>query len=93
MRKEYSSDITRAQFQVIKPLLEGVKKRTAPRKYDLYDIYCAIAYVIKQGCTWKDLPHDFPKHGSVFYYFQQWSKLRKNGKSILDQAQKKSSKS
>jgi len=90
MRKAYSTDITRSQFQAIKPLLESAKKVTAPRKYDLYDIFCAIAYVVKYDCPWNEIPHDFPKWQSVFYYFQQWSKPKRKGASLLEQAQKKS---
>ena len=38
MRRSYPSDITREQFEVIRPILERAAKRTHPRKYDLYDI-------------------------------------------------------
>ena len=47
MRKSYPSDITREQFEVIRP----VKKTTHPRKYDLYDIFCAVLYLVKEGCS------------------------------------------
>jgi hypothetical protein len=49
----YPSDISREQFGVIKPALENVKRKTAPRKMDLYDIFCAILflYLQKSGCT------------------------------------------
>ena len=40
-------------------------KRTHPRKYDLYDIFCAILYLIKEGCTWRAIPRDFPKWENV----------------------------
>ena len=33
----YPSDISREQFEIIRQDLENVKKRTRPRKYDLYD--------------------------------------------------------
>jgi len=31
-RKVHPSDISRQQFEAIRPLLEGVKRNTAPRK-------------------------------------------------------------
>ena len=34
----YPSDITRKQFEIIRSDLENAKKKTRPRKYDLYDI-------------------------------------------------------
>ncbi|QHM53287.1 hypothetical protein C7M41_02029 (plasmid) [Pediococcus acidilactici] len=52
----YSSDISREQFELIRPGLEGARKCTKPRKIDLYDVFCAILYTLKNGCTWRDLP-------------------------------------
>ena len=36
------SDISREQFEPIGPLLESARKKTAPRKVDLYDVFCAV---------------------------------------------------
>ena len=33
----YPNDITREQFEMIRKDLEGARKATHPRKYDLYD--------------------------------------------------------
>jgi transposase len=58
---------------------------TRPRKYDLYDIFCAVLYVLKEGCTWRALPHDFPKWNIVYHYYRIWSSSGKNGEeSLLD---------
>lgn len=51
MRKEYPSDITRDQFEKIRADIEKGKKKTLPRKYDLYDIFCVKLYLLKEGCT------------------------------------------
>ncbi|MGN1385967.1 MAG: IS5/IS1182 family transposase, partial [Bacillus sp. (in: firmicutes)] len=48
-RAIYPSDITREQFEIIRPML--AKKRTHPPTYDLYDIFCAVLYLLKEGCT------------------------------------------
>ncbi len=45
----YSSDISREQFELIRTDLEGIRKRTKPRKVDLYDIFCALLYTLKMG--------------------------------------------
>ena len=45
----YPSDITREQFEIIRHDLENAKKKTRPRKYDLYDIFCAVLYVLRGG--------------------------------------------
>jgi len=85
MRKPYSSDITRKQFDIIKPHLESAKKKTKPREVDLYDVFCGILYLLKNGCTWHDLPHDLPDYKLVNYYYGVWSKKDDEGTSILDQ--------
>jgi len=89
MRKKYPSDITRKQFQKIRPLLEKARKRTKPRTLDLYDIFCGVLYVLKSGCQWRMLPSDFPKWRSVHSYFEIWSEEKEGKESILDQALKK----
>jgi transposase len=88
-KKVYSSDISREQFELILPLLEGVRKRTKPRTVDLYEVFCALLYLLKSGCQWRMLPSDFPKWRTVHAYFQKWSELDPDGVSVLERAQKK----
>jgi transposase len=30
--------------------------------------------VLKTGCQWNQLPHDFPPKGTVYHYFNTWRK-------------------
>ena len=85
MEHNYPSDITREQFEIIRPELESGRKKTKPRTYDLYDIFCAVLYVLTGCIQWRMLPkHDFPKWSTVYYYFQTWSKKDDDGQSVLD---------
>ena len=88
MRLPYPSDISRDQFETIRPLLESARKRTAPRKVDLYDAFCAVLYLLRTGCQWRALPRDFPKWRTVHAYFQIWSATTVEGGSLLEQALK-----
>ena len=72
-RQSYPSDISREQFEVIRPTLENFRRRTKPTTIDRYDIYCAILYSLKTGCQWSALPHDYPAHHTVYTYFRQWA--------------------
>ena len=85
----YPSNITREEFEIIRADLEGAKKVTKPRKKDLYEIFCAILYLIKSGCQWRMLPADFPKWGIVRYYYEVWSSQGKDGKTVLSKVLKK----
>ncbi|MGS0740248.1 IS5 family transposase [Glaciimonas sp. GG7] len=90
MRKKYPSDISREMFEQIAPLLMSARKRTKPRKIDVYDVFCAILYLLKSGCQWDMIPSDFPKKTTVYYYFQLWKeKPSEDGLSLLEQALKK----
>jgi len=84
MRQPYDSDITREQFAIISNYLETIKTRTRPRKVDLYEIFCAILYLLKSACTWRNIPHDFPKWRNVRYYYEVWTKPNDKGETILD---------
>jgi transposase len=90
-RKSYPSDISREQFEPIRSLLEGARHKTRPRRDDLYDIFCAILYLLKNASVWRALPSDFPSVSTVRYYFDQWSGERAGQESsLLEQALKKS---
>jgi len=89
-RKRYPSDITREQFAKILPNLESVRKKTKPRTVDLYDVFCALLYILKSGCQWRMLPSDFPKWRTAHAYFQIWSeKKNKKTPSCLEEVLKK----
>ena len=32
----------------------------------------AIFYLLKSGCQWRLLPHDFPRWPTVYWYFRKW---------------------
>lgn len=70
--KNYPSNITRQQFELIRPALENFRKRTKPRKYDLYEVFCAVLYVLKTGCQWRQVPGDFPEWRSVYNYYNYY---------------------
>lgn len=40
----------------------------------MYEIICAMLYVLQGGCAWRNLPHDFPAWQTVYYYFRRFQK-------------------
>ncbi|MCP4354678.1 MAG: transposase [Proteobacteria bacterium] len=81
---KYPSDVSREQFEMIRAIFEGAKKRTKARKIDLYDVFCGILYSLKSGCQWRMLPVEFPKWSTVYYYFRMWKGTNKNEESLFD---------
>lgn len=89
MNKDYCSNISKEQFENIRSILENSKKKTKPRILNLYEVFCAVLYVLKSGCQWRMLPKDFPKWQTVYYYFQIWSKNNGKNPSLLQLVLKK----
>lgn len=61
MRAKYPSDISPEKFELIRPLLESARKITRPRTVQLYEVFCAVLYLLRSGCQWRALPSDFHK--------------------------------
>ena len=73
MRKPYPTDLSDAEWNYIQPHLPVPKEHGRPRIHDLRDILDAVFYVLKSGCQWRLLPHDFPRWPTVYhYYFRKW---------------------
>jgi len=85
----YPSDISREEFEIIREDLERAKKTTKPRKIDLYDVFCAVLYLLKSGCQWRMLPADFPKWSTVYFYYAIWTEQEEGESTVLQRVLKK----
>ena len=70
-RKPYPSDLTDEEWSYIEPIL-CKKKVGAPASYPRREMLNAIFYVLKTGCQWRELPHDFPPWKTVYSQFLRW---------------------
>lgn len=76
-RGKYPSDMSKNGWEKIKKLLPESKSNTIQGgrpASELKEIINAIFYVVKTGCSWRSLPHDFPCWSTVYGYFNSWSK-------------------
>lgn len=71
-RHLYDTDLTDAQWAILGPLLPLPPGGGRPRTTDLREVLNAILYVLRTGCAWDLLPHDFPPPGTVYDYFSRW---------------------
>lgn len=69
----YPSDLTDEQWALIEPMV-AVKPGGRPAKHPRRRIVDGIFYVNRTGCSWRQLPHDFPPWDTVYWYFQEWAK-------------------
>jgi putative transposase len=73
-RELYPTDLTDNEWQWIAPLLPRPTQPGRPRKHPLREILNAIFYVIRTGCQWRLLPHEFPAWKTTYHYFRLWRK-------------------
>ncbi|QYB00127.1 transposase (plasmid) [Rhodococcus sp. USK10] len=62
--KPYPSDLADAQWELIAPMVP-VPSAGRPPIHSRRRIVDAILYVNRTGCSWRQLPHDFPKWETV----------------------------
>jgi len=73
-RRRYPSDLTDAQWAVVRAAMPPAKRGHTgrPRTYPLREIWNALFYLDREGCTWRALPHDFPPWALVWEHFRRW---------------------
>src|SRR5215212_2234104 len=72
MRRAYQTDLSDAEWFHIEPLVPAPKAPGRPRVHTLREILNAIFYIVRSGCAWRLLPHDFPPWKTVHHYFRTW---------------------
>ena len=72
MRRAYQSDLSDAEWGFLEPHLPAPKAHGRPRIHSTREILDAILYILKSGCPWRLLPHDFPPWRTVYHYFRAW---------------------
>jgi putative transposase len=67
--QRYPTDLTDAQWAILRPLVDSGRKR----KNELRHVLNALLYLDRTGCQWRMLPREFPPPSSVWYYFALWT--------------------
>ena len=73
-RPAYFSDLTDKQWELLRPLIPLPSLEGRPPSVERREIVNAILYVLRSGCPWRLLPHEFPSWGTVYYYFRRWNR-------------------
>src|SRR3954470_10440421 len=72
MRKPYPTDLSDAEWECIEPYLPTPRAVGRPRRHSLREILDAIFYIVRSGCAWRLLPHEFPPWKTIHHYFRIW---------------------
>jgi putative transposase len=72
MRRTYPTDLSDAEWRCLEDHLPASHNNGRPRLHSSREILNAIFYLLKSGCAWRLLPHDFPPWKTVYHYFRAW---------------------
>lgn len=67
MRKKYETVVTDERWEIIKPLFVNMRKRKREKR----ELVNVILYLVKTGCQWRNLPHDFPPVFTVHSFYRR----------------------
>jgi putative transposase len=72
MRRAYTTDLSDAEWAYLEAHLPAPQPYGRPRLHSPREILNAIFYIVRSGCAWRLLPHDFPPWKTVHHYFRIW---------------------
>jgi len=67
--RPYASDLSDAEWILLKPLLASQLRRGLLPKRPARRIADAVFYLLRSGCAWRMLPREYPLRQTVFYHF------------------------
>ena len=73
-RERYPTDLSDEEWAILEGLIPPAKEGGRERTTDMREVVNAIFYLVKAGCSWRLLPHEFPKWQTVYTYFNAWRK-------------------
>ena len=71
-RKSYPSDVSDAEWELLVPFLTLMREDAPQREHPLRDLFNAMRYVVRTGCQWRYVPHDFPPWTAVYQQARRW---------------------
>jgi putative transposase len=71
-RKPDPTDLTDKEWALIAPYGPTAKPGGRSEKYPTREILNGILYMLRGGCAWRLLPHDFPPWQIVYHYCWRW---------------------
>jgi putative transposase len=72
MRKPYKTDLSDAQWALIRDIIPAPVPKPGYQPTDVREVVNTLLYQNKAGCQWDMLPHDLLPKSTVFDYFSRW---------------------
>lgn len=71
-RKRYPSDLTDAQWEILAPFIPEASPNATQETIPRRELVNGVLYVLRTGCSWRQMPHDLPNGKTVYHYFRRW---------------------
>lgn len=71
-RKAYPSDVSDEEWDFVRAYLCLLSEEVPQRRHELREVFNAVRYIARSGCSWRMLPHDFPRWEIVYQQTQRW---------------------
>src|SRR5579863_10089222 len=72
-RLRYPSDLTDAEWALVKPLIPAARRGGNKRHRDERELVNGLMYVLNTGCQRRAIPKDLPPRSTLYDYFDLWS--------------------
>ena len=59
-RKGYPSDVSDEEWEFCAPYLTLMKEEAPQRTHSLRQVFNALRWLVRAGCSWRMMPHEFP---------------------------------
>src|SRR5215217_8929546 len=72
MRRAYITDLSEVEWAYLEAHLPTPQPYGRPRLHSPRELLNAIFYIVRSGCAWRLLPHEFPPWKTIHHYFRIW---------------------
>ena len=71
--KRYDTDLTDEEWMYIEPFVRPQQSQFGPKiRIARREVVDAIRYLVRTGCQWRLIPHEFPNRSTVRHYYDIW---------------------
>ena len=70
--KPYPSDVSDPEWEFCAPYLTLMTETAPQRTHALRDVFNALRWLVRAGCSWRLMPHEFPPWWVVQQQTQRW---------------------
>ena len=70
--KPYPSDVSDTEWEFCAPYLTLMKEEAPQRTHSLRQVFNALRWLVRAGCSWRLMPHEFPPWWVAQQQTQRW---------------------